>query len=358
MLFGFLLSLCTAFIVSFFLIKYENLYKKFSSDDDLTGVQKFHTECTPRIGGIAILAGLSVSFIIILKTTEAFWIMISILPVFFIGILEDLTRSIPPFIRLLFSFIAAFFAIYSLDIALASVGWQWFDQNVLGIEFISVLLTVVMIGGVSHSTNIIDGFNGLLLGYSEIALAVFLWVSVQVEDELLIAIILSIMGSIGGLLFFNFPRARIFTGDSGAYTIGCLLAIVSLLLVKRNESVSPWFALLVMSYPVFETLFSIYRKKFLRKMSPGLPDGIHLHMLKYKRVVPLLTTITERNYRRNAASSVLIWIFLMPFMLPALIWWDDHLVMISSITLFCFYYIWIYFSIVRFKYGLGGKKKQ
>ncbi len=353
----FLFALGISFLTTFFLIKYGNFFKKFSPDDDLIGVQKFHTEFTPRIGGIAIFAGLGVIFVVVLKTTETFWITFSILPVFLIGILEDLTRSISPFTRLLFSFIAAFFAIYSLDIALVSVGWQWFDHNVLGIELISVLLTVIMIGGVSHSTNIIDGFNGLLLGYSEIVLAVFLWVSIQVEDELLIAIILSIMGSIAGLLFFNFPRARIFTGDAGAYTIGCLLAIVSLLLVRRNEAVSPWFALLVMSYPVFETLFSIYRKKFLRKMSPGLPDGIHLHMLKYKRVVPLLTNKTIRNYQRNAASSVLVWIFLMPFMLPALIWWDNHLVMIVSIVLFCFYYIWVYFSIVRFKFGLGVKKQ-
>jgi hypothetical protein len=36
---------------------------------------------------------------------------------------------------------------------------------------------------------------------------------------------------------------------------------------------------------VFETLFSIYRKKFVRGKSPGAPDGVHLHMLVYKRLV-------------------------------------------------------------------------
>ena len=45
------------------------------------------------------------------------------------------------------------------------------------------------------------------------------------------------------------------------------------------------FPLLLCIYPVFETLFSIYRRRLLRAMPPGMPDGIHLHSLIYRRVM-------------------------------------------------------------------------
>ena len=351
-------SFFAALITSFLVIKYGHLHKKFSFDHDFLGIQKFHTESTPRIGGIPIFFGLAVGCVLMNNDTiEPFWILISTLPILLIGLAEDLTKSIPPFIRLIASFFSASIAIYYLNISLLTIGWPWFDDNILSIQFFSIILTMFMIAGVSHSTNIIDGFNGLLLGYSEIVLLILLWVSIQTGDSLVFSIVLTTMGTIAGVLLFNFPKAKIFTGDGGAYMIGGLLSITCLLLVKRNSNVSPWFALLIMSYPVFETFFSIYRKKFLRNMSPSIPDGIHLHMLKYKRVIPLLTGKTKRDDIRNSLTSVLVWIFVIPFMLPALLWWDDHLIMISTIILFCVCYIWIYFSIVRFKFGLGGKKR-
>jgi UDP-GlcNAc:undecaprenyl-phosphate GlcNAc-1-phosphate transferase len=79
-------------------------------------------------------------------------------------------------------------------------------------------------------------------------------------------------------------------------------------------------------------------------------------MLKYKRVAPLLVGRINRDYKRNAVASVLIWLFITPSIIPAIFWWDNNLIMISSIIIFCIYYLWIYFSIVRFKFGLGSKK--
>jgi len=351
-----LISFLIALFSSFLIIKYGYLHQKFSYDHDLSGVQKFHTESTPRIGGVSLFLGLIFGFFIIENTYTPLMIIISLLPVLIIGLAEDFTKSISPAIRLIFSFFSAFIAIYLLDISIESIGWLWFDSSILDIRFFSVLITAFMIAGVTHSTNIIDGFNGLLLGYSKIVLLVLLWVAIQTEDLLIVSILFSSLGSIIGIFFFNFPKAKIFTGDGGAYLIGALLSIICLLLVKRNDDVSPWFALLLMSYPVFETFFSIYRKKFLRNISPGLPDGIHLHMLKYKRVAPLLVGRINRDYKRNAVASVLIWLFITPSIIPAIFWWDNNLIMISSIIIFCIYYLWIYFSIVRFKFGLGSKK--
>ena len=60
--------------------------------------------------------------------------------------------------------------------------------------------------------------------------------------------------------------------------------IISILFVNRNPQISPWFPVCVLSYPIFEVLYSMYRKKILKKRSPFEPDGVHFHMLIYKRV--------------------------------------------------------------------------
>jgi UDP-N-acetylmuramyl pentapeptide phosphotransferase/UDP-N-acetylglucosamine-1-phosphate transferase len=65
-------------------------------------------------------------------------------------------------------------------------------------------------------------------------------------------------------LIWNYPRGKIFLGDGGAYLLGFWLAELSVLLVVRHPEVSPWFPMLLLVYPIFETLFSMYRSKVLQ----------------------------------------------------------------------------------------------
>ena len=334
-----LISLVTAYVI----VKYQHLYKSYAHDNNkLEGKQHIHIKTVPRIGGIALIAG-------ILATQPPFWLVIAIQPIFIGGLLEDLTDNISPRSRLLLSFLSAAIAFYGLDIGLQQIGWAWFDSNILSFPIITLALTIVMIGGVSHSANIIDGFNGLLLGFALMVFSIFTWVVWQLGDQFLLLLLLATIGALLGILLFNFPKGKIFVGDGGAYLVGFLMAIFSLMLVRRHPQISPWFPLLVLIYPTFETLFSIYRKKFLRGHSPGDPDGIHLHMLVYKRIVPHFFGVRERDWHRNALTSILMWIFAMPPLITALFFWDKQWVMVSGVVVFCFYYILFYFQIVRFK---------
>ena len=103
----------------------------------------------------------------------------------------------------------------------------------------------------------------------------------------------------------TFLRGKIFLGDSGAYIIGFLLAILSILTVKRNPEISPWFPIAVLAYPIFETLFSIYRRKFIQKKSPLKNDGLHLHTLIYRRIT-----------KGNPKTSLYIWPLVSCFKYP------------------------------------------
>lgn len=285
-------------------------------------------------------------------------LLVSSLPIFVAGITEDLTKKVSISIRLLASIISAFLAIYILDAQLERLGWIFINDNILSLYLVSLFLSIFMVAGVSHSINIIDGFNGLMLGYVILALLVFSYVAFQVGDLLIQHIIYLIVISSSGLFCFNFFRGTIFSGDSGAYLLGFLLAMLSLLLIARNPMISPWFPLLVLIYPVYETIFSIYRKKFLRNTSPGDPDGLHFHMLVFKRISPFIFNKSSFNKKirekknfhlRHMQTSMLIWALSMVSFIPAIIWWDNNIILIMSIIIFCLIYIYVYFSIVRFK---------
>jgi UDP-GlcNAc:undecaprenyl-phosphate/decaprenyl-phosphate GlcNAc-1-phosphate transferase len=215
-----------------------------------------------------------------------------------------LAKSVSVRNRLLLTLLSTSIAFYELELGIKSIDWTWFDKTILAFPGVSLALTLLSAGGLAHAANIIDGFNGLLLGYALLSLAVFGSVSYEVDDLTLLSTILNFTGLLLGLFLFNFPKGHLFTGDGVAYLIGFLLAMISLLIQKRNPEVSPWFSLLVVIYPVLETLFSIYRKNYLRGMSPGIPDGIHLHMLVYKQIVPRFGAFVRKHL--NPGTSVII----------------------------------------------------
>lgn len=100
-------------------------------------------------------------------------------------------------------------------------------------------------------------------------LAGFAYVSFYLGDRFLLIVALSTLGGVIGFLVWNYPRGHIFLGDGGAYFLGFIIGELSVLMLARHPQVSAWFPLLLCIYPVFETLFSIYRKKWLRGRSPA-----------------------------------------------------------------------------------------
>ena len=108
-----------------------------------------------------------------------------------------------------------------------------------------------------------------------LVLAGLAFVSAQVGDPVVLTASLIMAGAVFGLLLWNYPKGKIFLGDGGAYLLGFWMAELSVLLVARNPEVSPWFPMALLIYPIFETLFSAYRRKILRGGHPGHPDALH-----------------------------------------------------------------------------------
>ncbi|MEY2952047.1 MAG: hypothetical protein RLZZ401_134, partial [Pseudomonadota bacterium] len=175
-------------------------------------------------------------------------------------------------------------------------------------------------------------------------------VSLQVGDRELAALVLCLAGATAGFLVWNYPYGMIFAGDGGAYLWGVVTSVASILLVQRHPEVSAWFPFLILIYPVWETLFSIYRK-MARGVSPGTADALHFHQLIYRRIVRGVfhEDHTHQMRIRNSRTSPYLWVFALLSIVPAVLFWRDTPVLVGFCLLFMVSYVGAYIAIVRFK---------
>ena len=324
-------------------------------DHDLSGPQKFHAAPVPRVGGIGIFLGVlgGVATMGVRQpdlAVAAALLMLCALPAFGSGLTEDLTKTQSPRRRLFFTAVSAASAVLVVDAVINRTDIPGLDW-IVSVSAGAAVVTIFVVAGVANSVNIIDGFNGLASMCCMLMLASIGYVAFQVNDTLILALAVAGVGAVLGFFVWNFPGGLIFLGDGGAYFLGFFVAELAILLLHRNPAVSPMFPLLVCIYPVFETLFSIYRRKMVRGQPAGLPDGIHLHSLIYRRVMRLaLGKQAKRSASlRNSMTSPYLWMLCMVAVVPAMLFWHSTTLLAGFIVLFGLVYTSLYWRIVRFK---------
>jgi len=328
---------------------------RYAGDSDLSGPQKFHVRPVPRIGGIGVFAALWAGAVLAQysghpESAGLWWLLACSLPTFISGLAEDLTKNVSPRRRLVFTAISASAAVWLLDAVFTRTDIPGVDHLIIYTPF-AIALTVFVVTGLANAINIIDGFNGLASMCVLMMTLAIAYVAFQVGDTLILTASLITAGAVLGFFVWNFPAGLIFLGDGGAYLLGFILAELSVLLLRRNATVSPMFPLLLCAYPIFETMFSIYRKKFLRGMSPGMPDGIHLHMLVYKRLMRWAVGSREAKAltSRNSMTSPYLWLLCLLSVIPAVLWWNSTRILSIFLLIFVVGYLLLYWRIVRFK---------
>ncbi|OZB49070.1 MAG: hypothetical protein B7X60_02305 [Polynucleobacter sp. 39-45-136] len=350
---GLLAAFFSSFIATLLIIRFQHLHSHISADSDLSGPQKFHKISVPRIGGIGIAIGIFVATLLRLQShdgvnIEALLVMCAI-PTFAIGLTEDLTKKVSVKTRLTFTAVAALLACIYLGAQINRLDIPGIDY-LLSIPAIAIIFTVFAITGLANAYNIIDGFNGLSSMVGIITLMGLSYVSYAVGDPLMMYLSLVMAASILGFFLWNYPRGLIFLGDGGAYLIGFWVAVVTVMLVARHDNISPWFALLINAYPILETLFTIYRRKFHQGKSPGQPDGIHFHTLIYRRILnPICHAHKDDLFTANAKTSPYLWALTLFAIAPALLWWDSNVIQITFLLIFMVSYVWLYKRIVTFR---------
>jgi UDP-GlcNAc:undecaprenyl-phosphate GlcNAc-1-phosphate transferase len=347
-----LISFSVSLLLTGLVIRYQHLHAHFSGDHNLDGPQKFHTAITPRIGGTGIFIAIAIAMLYKQWVNPELsqliaLVLITSLPVFVAGITEDLTKRIGVKIRLLAGFFSGLLFLWLFDITAMRFGLggldAWFNH-----PWFVVLFLAFGVAGLSNAYNIIDGFNGLASMVAIISSLAIAYVAFKMGDPVVLNLALILIGAIVGFFLWNYPRGLIFLGDGGAYLIGFVVAALSILLVARNLNVSPWFAILVNAYPIFETLFTIWRRRVHQGKNPSLPDGAHFHSLIYRRIMRWAHP-GDQSYWANAKTSPYLWVLSSLGVIPALLWWDSTQALMISAVVFVVLYNLIYWQIVTFR---------
>ncbi|MFT4240944.1 MAG: glycosyltransferase [Acidovorax sp.] len=324
--------------------------------------QRFHVGEVPRLGGLALLIGVVASWLLGVWRTQAgdpgllrlgSWVLLWIavlLPAALGGIAEDMTQRLSVRYRLLLTLLSGGLAVWLLNLRLPRLELPWLDVLLHQAPWLGVGIVLLAIAGLPHAFNIIDGYNGLAGMVALIVCLALAHVCLQVGDRALGALLVCTAAATGGFLVWNYPRGMLFAGDGGAYIWGLVIAVASLSLVQRNPDVSPWFPMLLLIYPVWETVFSIYRKT-VRGVSPGVADALHFHQLIYRRIVRGVFHDDEsrRVLMRNNRTSPYLWGFTLLTVVPAVLFWNNTPLLMAFCGLFVISYVMAYFAIVRFK---------
>jgi UDP-N-acetylmuramyl pentapeptide phosphotransferase/UDP-N-acetylglucosamine-1-phosphate transferase len=326
--------------------------------------QRFHIGHVPRLGGAAMLMACLGGWVWMALSEPVFGVANSIriemrdalgycgvaLLASATGLVEDVTHAMRPRWRMLGTLLAGLlaFALFGIHVPRLDIpGLQnlWAAVPVLGI-----ILALCAVAGLPHSINIIDGYNGLAGLLTMICCLAIGYVALAVGDRQLAGVMVVLAGATAGFLLWNYPHGLIFAGDGGAYLWGGVIALATVQLVQRHHQVSPWFPVLLLAYPIWETIFSIWRKRSMGR-SPGLPDGLHFHHLVFKRIVRYVfhDDKQRRMLMRNNRTSPYLLAFVLLSAIPATLFYKSTPVLIGFLLLFVFTYLYAYYSIVRFR---------
>ena len=252
---------------------------------DRPGVRTVHTRPIPRIGGLAIFTS-SMFFIIIVlflnnsigrafRNTQLQLVSLFCLAtfIFLVGLVDDL-KGLPARFKFLAELLAAgLLCFMTVRISSIEITEQW----TLQLGFISYPLTILWIVGITNAINLSDGLDGLAAGISAIACGVIVVFAIYSNNVIMAIIMLALLGSLSGFLFFNFNPAKIFMGDCGSLFLGFTIASSSVLCsMKSSALVGIALPILALGIPIFDTLFCMLRR-FLERRRVFAPDRRHFH---------------------------------------------------------------------------------
>lgn len=311
-----LTALAVSVVVSLLIVLSQKWHGGLSHDHDLSGVQKVHTTAVPRIGGLAVVAGVVFGLLIFRKLNpqllnetryaDVLLLLAASAPAFVAGLVEDMTKRVSVRARLAATALSAVIASAVLGATVNELD-LWGVDALLTFTPFAVLVTAIVVAGGSNAINIIDGFNGLSGSTIVIMAAGLSAVALQNGDAFVAILGMLGIGAAFGFLALNYPRGKLFLGDGGAYFLGFWVSEMAVLLLVRNASVNAWQVLAICAYPVIEVLFSIYRRKIIQGVSPGAPDALHLHTLVFRRLVfKHVAPDAKRPWKRNAAVPCVI----------------------------------------------------
>ena len=249
--------------------------------DHPDGHRKLHPAPVPLWGGVAVylamVLGLAVARLGSFGTGEAFDELAAAVVatagiVCFFGCLDDCCRLGARF-KLLLQFCAVLPVVivgYSVD-SIAAFGLT------VDLGWLGPPLTALWLVGCINALNLLDGMDGLA---SIVGISTALMMGViagYMGNDYVAAIALVLAGALTGFVVHNLPPARIFLGDSGSMVIGLVVGMLGIQsTLKTSATLSITAPLVVMTFPMFDTMLAIVRRKLTGRRF-DVADRQHIH---------------------------------------------------------------------------------
>jgi len=330
--------------LNFLLIKnYKVLNLSIFLDSDFKKPQAFHEDKILRVGGISFY--IIFSIIIFFISSQIFYDLFFLASAcFFVGLIDDIKFSNSPKLRLILLFFLINFLIIIFNIETPQFQIFYIDIILSESKWLKFFLLSICFLIIINGSNFIDGYNGLLLGQFSIILIILNFINYYFNSELFFLGV-SFLSINLSLLFFNFPKARLFLGDSGSYLIGGTL---SYLLIKTSAStklfIPPFFFGCLIYYIAFEVIFSFFRKIIIEKKNPFYPDSNHLHMLLFK-YFKKKNILIKANYKTGLSVNLIYLISLFP-----LIFFYQNLFFLKIYFFLLLLFYLILYSVMRYMF--------
>jgi UDP-GlcNAc:undecaprenyl-phosphate GlcNAc-1-phosphate transferase len=139
------------------------------------------------------------------------------------------------------------------------------------------VLTVLWLAALTNMINLIDGIDGLAAGVALMLMGLMAYVGLGNEVQFTVLCAAGMFGALLGFLRYNFPPAKIYMGDGGAYFLGFLIAILSLVNSHKGTIVAALIApLFALALPIVDVCLAIVRRG-LKGLPIFRPDQSHIH---------------------------------------------------------------------------------
>ena len=235
--------------------------------------RRMHQKPMPLIGGLAVYISFSLTMFLFAEIDSelcAIWTGGTILII--LGLLDDV-YDLNPWIKLAFQIVAAVCAIAE-GVVVREV---FLFSGYVELGWLAYPLTVLWIVALVNAFNLLDGLDGLSSGVCAISCVALALVALLYENIAIALLAAVLFGACLGFLPYNFHPARIFIGDTGAYFLGFVLAVISISGVfKISAVISFLLPVVIFALPLFDTVLAFFRR-VIHGRAPFVGDKKHLH---------------------------------------------------------------------------------
>jgi UDP-GlcNAc:undecaprenyl-phosphate/decaprenyl-phosphate GlcNAc-1-phosphate transferase len=297
--------------------------------DDLGHFRKTHDHGIPRLGGVAIFVGFTITSLLLCMTDKSLpinYLLTACIILFAMGLKDDLS-GVNSSTKFLIQLIVCFILVVLGNIRLTSL------YGVFGIYdlsyFLSVGISILLILVIVNAFNLIDGIDGLAATTGIVANGAFAALFLYIHQYELAAVSLAMVGAILGFLKFNITPAKIFMGDTGSLLIGLISAVMAIKFMEVNRVSTgsspeiyavPAITFAILTGPIFDTA-RVFIMRISNGVSPFAADRNHIHhrMLKLGfnhlqttliltgiNIISIITVILFNTYGSSALIILIV----------------------------------------------------